>query len=127
MAAPQVTPFVEVRRDGGFIVSLGNGHQSFETGTLNAANSVAAAGLVVGKLTADGTLAAYNPTNTDGSQVPVGIVYGVHRLSAAAQPCVYVARQAEVNGAELVWFAGATPLQIATGSTALSVIGVLVR
>lgn len=127
MGNPTVNPLSEIRHDGGFIVSIGNGHQSFDTGSISAANSPILAGTVVGKLTTGGTLAPSLPTATDGSQTPVGVVYATLRASLGVQQCVYVARQAEVNGSELIFATGATAPQIVTLTAGLAAIGILAR
>lgn len=49
----------------------------------------------------------YNPANTDGSQTAVAILYAAVDASAGDQPGVIIARHAEVNAFELVWFTGA--------------------
>lgn len=50
----------------------------------------------------------YNPANTDGSEVPIGILVGAVDASSADKKGVRLARDAEVKAADLVWFADAT-------------------
>lgn len=49
----------------------------------------------------------YNPANTDGSQTAVAILYAGVDATAGDLPGVVIARHAEVNAGELVWFSGA--------------------
>ncbi len=57
MANPTVTPLVEALHDGGFIVSLANGHRSFDQVTLTGAAKIGA-GTVLGKVTTGNAAAA---------------------------------------------------------------------
>jgi hypothetical protein len=57
MGNPTVTPLVEALHDGGFIVSVGNGHQSFDQVTLTGGAKVLA-GAVLGVILAGLTAAA---------------------------------------------------------------------
>lgn len=57
----------------------------------------------------------YNPANTDGSETAVALLLDNVDATDADVAAVIIARQAEVNAAELVWFSGATGGQIAVG------------
>jgi hypothetical protein len=50
----------------------------------------------------------YNPANTDGSGVPVGILWDNADATAGDVKATGVFRSCEVNAAELTWFSGAT-------------------
>jgi hypothetical protein len=67
-----------------------------------------------------GKLKEYNPANTDGSEVPVGVLYDDVDASAADKPAALVARMAEVNKQELVWFSGASAPQQVTALALLA-------
>ncbi len=69
----------------------------------------------------------YNPANTDGSQMAVAILLDNVDATAADTEVVIIARHAEVNGAEIVWFTGATDLQKATAIAQLKEQVILVR
>lgn len=56
----------------------------------------------------------YNPANTDGSGVPAAICWDAYDATAADVQGTGVARDAEVNSGELVWFTGASAGQIAS-------------
>ncbi len=49
----------------------------------------------------------YNPANTDGSQTAVALLLDTVDATDGDKAGVIVARHAEVNAAELVWFSGA--------------------
>ena len=57
----------------------------------------------------------YNPANTDGSQTAVAILYAAVDATAADTEGVVIARHAEVNAAELVWFSSADANQKSAG------------
>ncbi|VAW81816.1 hypothetical protein MNBD_GAMMA13-1159 [hydrothermal vent metagenome] len=69
----------------------------------------------------------YDPTNTDGSEVAGGVLFGAVDASTADAPGVLIARDAEVNKAEIIWFNGATAGQIATGEAQLETPGIVAR
>jgi hypothetical protein len=50
----------------------------------------------------------YNPANTDGSEVPAGILWDFCNATNGDMPAAAVVRAAVVNEARLTWFAGAT-------------------
>jgi hypothetical protein len=69
----------------------------------------------------------YNPANTDGSQTAVALLLDAVNATAADLPAVIVARHAEVNKAELIWFSGADASQKATGLTQLKTRDIVAR
>jgi hypothetical protein len=69
----------------------------------------------------------YNPANTDGSETAVAISYANVDASAGDTEAVIIARNAEVNAAELIWFAGATSDQITAGLAQLKTYNLLAR
>lgn len=69
----------------------------------------------------------YNPANTDGSQTAMAVLLDAVDATTADQPVVIIARQAEVNAAELVWFAGATDGQKKTGTNQLKSQSIFAR
>jgi hypothetical protein len=50
----------------------------------------------------------YNPANTDGSNVPAGIIWDKCDATGADKRAAAVVREAEVNAQELTWFSGAS-------------------
>lgn len=69
----------------------------------------------------------YNPANADGAQTAVALLLDNVDATAADKEVVIIARHAEVNGAELIWFTGATDLQKATAIAQLKEQVILVR
>ncbi len=69
----------------------------------------------------------YDPANTDGSQTAVAILLDAVDATAADADGVIVARQAEVNAAELVWFDSATAEQKAAGLSQLKAHDIIAR
>jgi hypothetical protein len=91
MGNPKVTPLVEAFHDGGFLVSVGNGHQSFSQGLLTGGSKVLAGtvlGLITAALTASAVALGTNTGNgTFGAITPVATptqigVYGVSYTDA---------------------------------------------
>ena len=121
-----MTTLTQGQNAGEFMVSEGNGHISRETVTLASGQNLKA-GAVLGKVTASGEYAEYDPTATDGSESAVAVLYDNTDASSAAQSCVAIARDAEVAGAALQWFTGASAGQIATGEAELAGAGIIVR
>lgn len=85
MGQPTVTPLVEAFHDGGFIVSVANGHQSFSQKTLTGVKGLAGmvAGLVLSGLTASSVAAAGNTGNGAMGAITVNTVatqVGVYQL-----------------------------------------------
>lgn len=69
----------------------------------------------------------YNPANTDGSQTAVAILYAAVDATAADTEGVVIARHAEVNAAELVWFSGADAGQKSVGLAQLKPNDIVAR
>ena len=62
-----------------------------------------------------GKYRAWNPANADGSQTALAIVLDAVDATSTDQDAVIIARHAEVNASELVWFNGATDGQKKSG------------
>lgn len=69
----------------------------------------------------------YNPANTDGSEKAIALSLDNVDASAADKEGVIIARHAEVNEAELIWFTGATTEQKATAIAELKQQVIIVR
>jgi len=69
----------------------------------------------------------YDPTNTDGTETAVGILFADVDASAADASGVAIKRLAEVNESELVWFSGASAGQIVTGMAELALLTIIGR
>lgn len=121
-----MSTLTEGQHAGEFIVSEANNTRSRNRVTLVSGENLSA-GAVLGKITASGKYAEYNPGNADGSETAVGVLFDNTDASAADESCVALLRDAEVNSAELQWFAGATAGQITTGLAALAAVGIIGR
>lgn len=74
-----------------------------------------------------GKYVEWDPSATDGSEIAAGILYDNVDASAADKNAVGVVRDAEVNGAELIYFTGATTDDEATAAEQLAKIGIILR
>lgn len=111
---------------GEFIVSEANGTRSKTTGTV-LSGSVLSAGELVGKVTASGKYAPYNPAGADGTQTVAGISFdNVADAGADVAGKVFIVRDAEVRGSDLTYneaVAGVVTAEIA----GLLALGIIVR
>lgn len=69
----------------------------------------------------------YNPANTDGSQTAVAILYAAVDATGGDADGVVIARHAEVNAEELIWFSGADANQKAAGLADLKTHDIIAR
>jgi len=69
----------------------------------------------------------YNPANTDGSQIAVAILYASVDATGGDTEGVIIARHAEVNAEELIWFSGADANQKAAGLAQLKTHDIIAR
>lgn len=74
-----------------------------------------------------GELKAWDPANVDGSQVVAGILGMTKDVTTVDKNAAYVARQAEVNQAELYFPTGANAAVIAAGVAGLRALGIVPR
>lgn len=114
------------RGSAGFLVSEANGmYRSRDVGTVAAGAAPGlAVGTILGKLTAGGNYVAYAPGGSDGSQTIAGILW---EAAIGTVKKTIVTRDAEVNGAHLVYQAGANDAAKATANAALKALGIIVR
>lgn len=69
----------------------------------------------------------YNPANTDGSQIAVALLLDAVDATGGDKDGVIVARHAEVNAAELIWFSGADANQKTAGLAQLKTNDIVAR
>lgn len=120
-----MTTFTEGPRTAEFLISEANGFRSRDTGLLDAGVvGTLVAGSVLGKVTATGAFAQYNPANADGTQTVAAILF---ESGVAGSRRTLVVRDAEVKASKLAWFSGATVNQIATAVAALKALGLVAR
>lgn len=99
---------------------------SRDTITLAAGNKLAM-GAVLGKLAASDEYAEFDPTASDGSQIPVAVLVADADATAAAIKTVAVVRHCVVSRQSLIWKAGVTAPEKAAAEAALTKLGVVVR
>jgi hypothetical protein len=84
--------------------------------------------VTVGLEETDYQMTALVLSNTDGSQRVAGISWSnITTDGSNLQSGVFITRQAEVRGVDLVWPAGITAAQLAEGLRALEKLGIIVR
>lgn len=116
-----------------FVLSVANGHRSFENALIKDGEGVLAAGTVIGVVTSGNTneigrYRAATPGRSDGSQTSVGVLCTNVDASSGDQPCVVLVRDAEVNAHMLKWSATLdTPAERETALTSLASKGIIAR
>ncbi|CAM5194750.1 Bacteriophage lambda head decoration protein D OS=Bosea thiooxidans OX=53254 GN=SAMN05660750_03335 PE=4 SV=1 [Bosea thiooxidans] len=116
----------ENRGTANFLVSEANGmYRSRDVGTVAAG---AAPGLqpgtILGKLDSGGNYVAYDPAVTTGAEDIAGILF---EAAVGTVKRTIITRDCEVNGAHLVYQAGANDAAKATANAALKALGIIVR
>ncbi len=111
---------------GEFVVSEANAYRSRDEDTLAIGQNLEA-GAVLGRLTGSGNLTAYDNGAVDGSETAVAILYGAVDATAAATACTVIARDAEVNLAELVFDAGQDQAAQDAAIDDLRAVGIIAR
>jgi hypothetical protein len=87
-----------------------------------------AVGQVVGRITASGKIAAFDPAASDGTQNAVGVSLSAVDATAGDKPGVIVARQAiVVDRDNLVWGGVPTNAQKDSAIAQLKALGILAR
>lgn len=87
-----------------------------------------AIGQVVGRITASGKIAAFNPGATDGTQNAIGVSLAAVDATASDKPGVIVARHAiVVDRDNLVWGGSPTNAQKDAAIAQLKALGILAR
>lgn len=121
-----MTTLTEGQHAGEFIVSEANKTRSRDPITVAAGQNLKA-GAVLGKITASGEYAAYNPAGVDGTETAAGVLYDAVDASAAAAPGVAIVRDAEVNKGELVFADGTAQADIDAAIAELAAVGIIAR
>jgi hypothetical protein len=82
---------------------------------------------VLGKITPGGKYAAYDNNLSDGTQTAAAILYAKCDATAGDTAAAVIARDAEVNGAELVWADNSPSSDVTAGIADLAAVGIIVR
>jgi len=121
----------EGTRKAEFIVSEANDWRSRDAVTVTVpANTTFASGTILGKLTATGKFVRHNAALDTGAEDESGILFEplVNATGSAVDyDATNVARDAEVNGSDLTYEAGADGAQVITSNAALAALGIIVR
>lgn len=132
VALTSATTFI-VADPGGVEIGHGVAGTAFSAGgigfTITAGGTAFVAGdsFTVTVATGSGKYAPLSLTAADGTQIAVGILFGMRDTTSADKGAVAVVRGAEVNASELIWPAGASGPQIAAGAAQLAAHGVISR
>lgn len=102
---------------GGLTFTVADGATDFSAGE----------GFTITVAAGSGKYRECDPTNTDGSQTAVAVLFDAVDAAAADRPGVAIVRDAEVNAAELSWFTGADANQKAAGLARLALAGIIGR
>ncbi|MCD1266063.1 hypothetical protein B5M44_19130 [Shinella sumterensis] len=116
----------EKRGTANFLVSEANGmYRSRDEVTVAAGSAPGLlAGTILGKLTSGGNYVAYDPGASSGAQTIAGILF---EAAVGTVKRTVVTRDCEVNGAHLIYQAGANDAAKATANAALKALGIIVR
>lgn len=111
-----------------YIVSEANGYRSREQVVIASGSGVLKAGTVLGKVTASGKYAPYNPTLATGVETAVAILYEGCDATAEDVRRTATARDTEIHAEVLQWGAGVTTDQHKTDAlTDLAGSGIIAR
>jgi hypothetical protein len=117
----------------GDVVGIGAVGVAFSGGGLSFTLADGAADFVVGDTititvaAGSGKYVEWDPAATDGSNIAAGILFDGVDATAADADGVLVARDAEANGGELIYFTGATTDNKALASEQMEDLGIIVR
>lgn len=113
------------RGTAGFLVSEANGmYRSRDEGTVAAGTDGLLVGTVLGKLTTGGNFVALDTAAATGAENAAGILF---EAAVGTVRRTVVTRDAEVNGAHLIYPDGSTDTDKATINAALAGLGIIVR
>lgn len=123
-----MTVQTETGHAAGFLMSEANGNRSRENVTLVSGQNLKA-GDVLGKITSGGKYSAYSETNSPaGVGTAKAVLLADCDASAGDTECVVIARDAEVNGNELLYSDTGSPAPVeADAIVDLAAVGIIVR
>lgn len=119
-----MTTKTETGHAGGFVLSEASGNRAREKATILSGENLTA-GAVLGKITATGKYVTYDDGGTDdGRRTAAAVLYDDCDASDGDTEATIIARDAEVNGEELVFASG---VDEAGAVTDLAAVGIIVR
>ena len=116
----------ETTHAGDFLISVAHGNRSIDKVTLISGQDLEA-GTVLGKITASGKYTRHDEDAGDGSGTAVAILLAATDASAGDVECSAVVRDAEVNGAQLIWADSSPTPDEVTGAANLLTKNIVVR
>ena len=125
-----MTTLTETTHPGGFLVWEAFRDYTRETVTVATGTAFATLdpGTVLGKITASGKYAAYDPAAVDGTETAVAVLWGKSDATAADADAVVLFRgPAIVNTNDLVFTGTPSAPEIAAALVALAAVGILTR
>lgn len=123
-----MTTLTEGRHAGGFLIWEVLRDYTRETVTLASGAGNLEPGAVLGKITTGGKYTVLAPAASNGSQNAAGILWGAADATDSDVPGVVLVRgPAIVNRHEIIWPDAITEGQIATATTALGALGIVLR
>lgn len=121
-----MTTLTEGYHAGEFIVSEANGTRSREVVTIIEGQNLVA-GAVLGQITTGGKYTELDPDAEDGSEVAAAVLYDAVDATDGDTDGVIIARDAEVNGAEITWPTGISGPETTAATAELAAAGIIVR
>ena len=109
-----------------YLVSEANGTRSREVVTIAQGHNLLP-GAVLGKVTTSGEYTTLSPTNDNGSQNAIAVLFAAVDSTAAAHAAVITARDAEVAAHALVWPEDMTEPQKNAALAQLAAVGIVAR
>ena len=116
----------ETAHAAGFVLSEANFHRSRENITIASGENLKA-GAVLGKITSGGKYAHFDNDAGDGTETAAGVLIADCDATSADAAAAIIARDAEVNGNELVWASSEDAGDQDAGIVELTALGIIVR
>jgi hypothetical protein len=121
-----MTTLTETTHPGGFLVW--EAFRDYTRETVTVATGTLEPGTVLGRITASGKYAAFDPAAVDGTETAVAVLWGKADASGGDAPAVALIRgPAIVNRNDLVFVGTPSAPEIAAAHAALLAAGILVR
>jgi len=121
-----MTILTEGQHAGEFLISEASGTRSRAQVTLVTSVDLAP-GAVLGQIAGTGFYTAFDPHASSGAETAVAILWDAASADSAGVPATVIARDAEVNGGELVWPEDLEAGEQTAAIAQLAAVGLIVR